>query len=197
MLGIGPFKPKVDAVHTELHKWDREVLKRPKKRMAALKAELEDLRRDPAIDAAIGRQKEILLVIENLLEQEEMEWVQRGRANWLKHGDRNTNFFYMYASARRKKNTIKSLQDENGVVHEGQAEMANIIQAYFTNLFTSQVNIPNEEVIQKVVPKVSVQMNEALLAPFNEEDVRRALFSIGDFKAPGPDGLHAAFYKRF
>jgi ribonuclease HI len=27
--------------------------------------------------------------------------------------------------------------------------------------------------------------------------VRKALFSIGDLKAPGPDGLHAVFYKRF
>ena len=40
-------------------------------------------------------------------------------------------------------------------------------------------------------------MNEALLAPYSEEEVKRALFSIGDLKAPGPDGLHAIFYKKF
>ena len=28
-----------------------------------------------------------------------------------------------------------------------------------------------------------------------EEEVKRAQFSIGDLKAPGPDGLHANFYK--
>src|SRR3989337_2945077 len=39
-------------------------------------------------------------------------------------------------------------------------------------------------------------MNNALLAPYTAEDVRRALFSIGDLKAPGPDGLHAIFYKK-
>lgn len=27
--------------------------------------------------------------------------------------------------------------------------------------------------------------------------MKKALFSIGDLKAPGPDGLHAIFYKRF
>jgi hypothetical protein len=40
-------------------------------------------------------------------------------------------------------------------------------------------------------------MNENLLAPFSAEEVKKAAFSIGDLKAPGPDGLHAIFYKRF
>ena len=39
-------------------------------------------------------------------------------------------------------------------------------------------------------------MNEALMAPYTTEEVSKALFSIGEFKAPGPDGLHAVFYKR-
>jgi hypothetical protein len=40
-------------------------------------------------------------------------------------------------------------------------------------------------------------MNEKLMAPFSAEDVKKAAFSIGDYKAPGPDGLHAVFYKNF
>jgi hypothetical protein len=40
-------------------------------------------------------------------------------------------------------------------------------------------------------------MNNDLLAPFSEAEVKKALFQIVDFKAPGPDGLHAIFYKRF
>jgi hypothetical protein len=40
-------------------------------------------------------------------------------------------------------------------------------------------------------------MNEKLLAPFSAEDVKKVAFSIGDLKAPGPDGIHAIFYKRF
>jgi hypothetical protein len=40
-------------------------------------------------------------------------------------------------------------------------------------------------------------MNEKLLAPFSAYDVKKAAFSIGDLKAPGPGGIHAIFYKRF
>jgi hypothetical protein len=40
-------------------------------------------------------------------------------------------------------------------------------------------------------------MNEMLLAPFTGGEVLVALESIGDLKAPGPDGMPAKFYKRF
>jgi len=61
--------------------------------MKKLKRELEILRRGPSTDESLGTQKEILLQLELVLEQEEIIWVQRARANWLKHGDRNTSFF--------------------------------------------------------------------------------------------------------
>jgi hypothetical protein len=68
-------------------------------------------------DEALAAQKEILLLIELLVEQEEIVWVQRARANWLKHGDRNMNFFHHYASSRRKKNWVRGLVDDQGVKH--------------------------------------------------------------------------------
>jgi hypothetical protein len=36
-------------------------------------------------------------------------------------------------------------------------------------------------------------MNEVLLKPDRTDGVKGALFSIGDMKAPGTDGLHAMF----
>jgi hypothetical protein len=60
----------------------------------------------PLSDEAVSKQREIQLKMENLLEQEELYWVQRGRVNWLKHGDQNTAFFHRSASARRKRNFI-------------------------------------------------------------------------------------------
>jgi hypothetical protein len=40
-------------------------------------------------------------------------------------------------------------------------------------------------------------MNEKLCSPFTAEDVKKAVFSIRDYKAPSPDGLHGVFYKKF
>ena len=69
------------------------MLKAPVRRMKKLKKELEKVRRSPMTNENLARQKELLLNIELLLEQEEIYWVQRARANWLKHGDRNSGFF--------------------------------------------------------------------------------------------------------
>jgi hypothetical protein len=40
-------------------------------------------------------------------------------------------------------------------------------------------------------------MNEALLADFSEEEVKKALNAIGDLKAPGLDGMSALFFKEY
>jgi hypothetical protein len=68
---------------------------------------------------------------------------------------------------------------------------------YFSQLFTAEDTDQVQEVIDAVHPRVTPAMNEALLALFSPEEVKKALFDIGDLKAPGPDGLHAIFYKRF
>ena len=62
-----------------------------------------------------ARQKEILVLIENLLEQEEIYLLQRGHANWLLHGDCNTIFFHNVATTRKKRKQVKKLLDETGV----------------------------------------------------------------------------------
>ena len=81
--------------------------------------------------------KEIQTVIENLLDQEELLWLQRGRANWLLHGDRNTSFFHRAASARKKRNCIKRLLDDTGVWKEDIGDLTVIISEYFSGLFSS------------------------------------------------------------
>jgi hypothetical protein len=83
--GQGPsFAEKVRDVHEDLHKWDKDVLKKPEKRIADLKRELERLRRGPTSTANYESQKEIMIWLELMLEQEEIYWLQRARANWLK-----------------------------------------------------------------------------------------------------------------
>ncbi|KAM0845230.1 hypothetical protein ACQ4PT_056506 [Festuca glaucescens] len=48
------------------------------------------------------------------------------------------------------------------------------------------------------VPKVVIEeMITFLTKPFSNDEIKQALNSMGDLKAPGPNGMSALFYKRF
>jgi hypothetical protein len=68
---------------------------------------------------------------------------------------------------------------------------------YFTNLFASGNNVIDPNFLEKISPRITSEMNSKLLAPFTAEEVKKEVFSIGDLKAPGPDGCMPFFYKRF
>jgi hypothetical protein len=80
---------------------------------------------------------------------------------------------------------------------EGTELLKPLVLNYFADLFSSEVQDIDPAMLEKIHPRVSDGMNEQLLAPFTVEEVKKAVFSIGDFKAPGPDGLHVVFYKQF
>jgi hypothetical protein len=89
---------------------------------------------------------------------------------------------------------LKHLLDDTGVWKEGD-QLHNHVVDYFSILLLDTNN--NQRVLDSLHPRVTTAMNEALLAPFSAVEVKKALFDIGDLKAPGHDGLHAIFYKRF
>ena len=51
--------------------------------------------------------------------------------------------------------------------------------------------------LRSISPRVTEEMNAILIKPFSQEEIWEALQSIGDLKAPGPDGIPSIFYKRF
>jgi hypothetical protein len=144
----------------------------------------------------VKKHEEIAKEIEKLLEQEELHWAQRSRINWLQHGDKNTSYFHNFANARKQKNKIKKLKNSDGAWIQGTAYLNPMISDYFSGLFATEVYDTDPEVLNKVVPRVTRVMNDRLRRPFEAAEVKKALFSIGDMKAPGTDGLHAIFFKK-
>jgi hypothetical protein len=49
-----------------------------------------------------------------ILEEEELYWYKRENETWLYDGDNNTKYFHRIANGRRRKNTIFSLENEEG-----------------------------------------------------------------------------------
>jgi hypothetical protein len=184
-------------MHEALHAWDSQILRKPKHRLRKAQRDLERAMSGPMTDENEATAKEMANQIELLLEHDEVYWAQRSRANWMNQGDRNTSFFHNFDSPSRKKNTISKLKDDNGIWVEGTDALKPLILNYFTNIFSSEVHVVDPVMLEKITPRVDNDMNNLLLALFDVDDVKKMVFSIGDLKAPGPDGLHVVFYKKF
>ena len=86
---------------------------------------------------------------------------------------------------------IRCLKRPDGQVTELAQEMGELTYAFYKNLYTAEGTTNMDTVLNTVPTKVTTQMNDQLLAPFEEKEVKEALFPT---KAPGPDGLPAHFF---
>lgn len=75
--------------------------------------------------------------------------------------------------------------------------MAGVITQYYEELFSSSNPQNMEAALAGITPVVTQQMNEELIRPITDEEVRATLFEMNPLKAAGLDGFHAFFYQRY
>jgi hypothetical protein len=114
---------------------------------------------------------------------------------WLAAGDRNTRFFHLRASKRRKRNRITRLKKLDGQFTEDENELKSIVYQFYENLYTSEGTEDMDRVLSTVPMKVTAELNSKLLDPYTEREVKEALFQMFLTKAPGPDGFSAHFFR--
>ncbi|KAL0408409.1 UNVERIFIED_CONTAM: hypothetical protein Sradi_1775300 [Sesamum radiatum] len=127
--------------------------------------------------------------LEELLAREELLWKQRSKAEWLREGDKNTAYFHARANERRKRNMISSLQSEEGCFTSDRENIQDIVLRHFKTVYSStnpDLSVM-EAILDTINPRVTGEMNEALLQPFSPEEVKRALDQMYPYKSPGPD----------
>jgi hypothetical protein len=114
----------------------------------------------------------------SLLEEEEAYWQQRSRVSWLKEGDKKTKFFHAYANQHRRTNEIITLKNDLGVSISGDEGLEQVSTEYFNKLFTTSNPCSIGSVVNAVDKVVTPGMNEMLLCPYTEEEVKIALFQM-------------------
>lgn len=57
---------------------------------------------------------------------------------WLTVGDKNTRFFHMRASRRRKRNRINRLKKPDGQYTVSEQELGEVTTSFYKSLYTSE-----------------------------------------------------------
>jgi hypothetical protein len=112
--------------------------------------------------------KQLQTEANSLIAQEDLHWRQRSKELWLKCGDKNTKFFHVCATHRKRKNFISKIRDGRGHLWENGEDVENAFVEHFTNLYRSESDGAIEVGLQGLEGKVSSEMNESFLKEFSK-----------------------------
>ncbi|KAF8049515.1 hypothetical protein N665_2190s0002 [Sinapis alba] len=129
--------------------------------------------------------------------EEEEYWKLKSRNIWLCLGDRNTRFYHGITRMKKASNKMKPIKDINGVIHSQDETIAKVAEDYFRDMFSSSSTIPLSECLPNIQRKVTQDMNDKIMAPVSDDEIKVVLDLIGSDRAPSLDGFTASFYKQF
>ncbi|KAA3469327.1 reverse transcriptase [Gossypium australe] len=186
---------KIKNVGKELGRWHYKKLNQMRKQIGYLQANINRIADSQGSNYEGNKLKAMRLKLGNLLNKEEKYWAQRSRVNWLKERDRNTQFFHVRATNRKKKNNIARLKDINGYWRENTTDICKAIREYFQLLFKSNLNPNNVLNLDYIERCISGEVNDRLLNGFTDSEIKEAFSQMDPRKAPGINDLSGNFFR--
>ena len=122
---------------------------------------------------------------------------QKSRVQWLKLGDQNTSFFHKAVKARNARNALKVITMVNGCRTEDPVAIKQEAVRHFQGILCpDEPSGSRSEYLDSLEgfmwsPQHMVVLNKTV----SHEEIKEAIFSIDDSKAPGPDGFSSRFFK--
>ncbi|GMJ10636.1 hypothetical protein HRI_004732800 [Hibiscus trionum] len=162
---------KLSRLAVAVKKWCRSLKGRRNRQRSLLQSRLEELSMADPGDEVLAELLDVKLALNLEDDKDELFWEQRARVNWLKCGDRNTQFFHSWASFRRKKNRISKLKRDDGSWESHDEAMASIASTHFQQLFTAQqVDNPNE-ILRSIRPSITRDDNVMLRRQVTKDEI--------------------------
>ncbi|GKB90732.1 RNA-directed DNA polymerase, eukaryota, reverse transcriptase zinc-binding domain protein, partial [Tanacetum coccineum] len=127
---------------------------------------------------------------------EEKLMFQQAEVNWLCEGDINTKCFHQLLKSIKHSNIFTSICNENGQSVEG-----NQVAGPFLNHFQSFLRhisqcFPIDDAATLFTNKVTSDEAEYMIRDVSDNEIKEAMFDIGDCKAPRPNGYSSTFFKK-
>ncbi|XP_020266679.1 uncharacterized protein LOC109842189 [Asparagus officinalis] len=160
-------------------------------KLKLLKNELKDLNKRYYSNIS-EQEKNCITSYNNLLDCELSFYQQKARILWSVQGDRCTSYFHSVIKSKRDQNRILMLYNSAGEKLSDEEKITSEFITFYKNLMgTSSVTA----LVDRNGPCLSEAQARILSNPVNSEEIKEAVFSMSDIKAPGPDGYGISFYK--
>lgn len=130
-----------------------------------------------------------------ILHQEEAYWFHQAKSKWILLGDRNTRFFHQTAIVRQRKKFFLALQNNDGAWMYDEEDLRNMVVDFYSQLYATSGLTFYNLVSSHGFPILSKSEIVVLSRSVSMEETKRALFSMKNYKSPGPDGYHPLFFK--
>ncbi|GJR07706.1 putative RNA-directed DNA polymerase [Tanacetum coccineum] len=119
---------------------------------------------------------------------------QKAKIEWLKLGDANTAYFHKVVKSQASRNRIDSITNSQGLCIDGDQVPLAFVDHY-TAFLGQQGTTPLFDMNDLFCNTLSDGSASHMIRDVTNHEIRNAMFSMGDNKAPGPDGYSAAFFK--
>ncbi|GJW42180.1 sodium/hydrogen exchanger 6 [Tanacetum coccineum] len=113
---------------------------------------------------------------------------QKSKIEWLKAGDSNTTYFHKIVKSKCARNRIKMVCDSSNILHEGNAVAGAFVNHYeiFLGIEGSTTPLLNQDLFLHVLDS---QKAEFMVRDIMNNEIKNAIFFMGDDKAPDLDGF--------
>ncbi|GJZ15237.1 sodium/hydrogen exchanger 6 [Tanacetum coccineum] len=170
-------------------------------RVNRLRVELDEAQK--AIDLNLScsslREKHAhyLLAFKEASLDEERFLRQKSKIEWLDAGDSNTLYLHKIVKSKNAHNRVEMVKDISNVLQEGNVVAGTFVSHYeqFLGIEGRSITLDTQDLFVRVLDD---QKAVFMVREVSDSEIKGALFSMGDDKAPGPDVLQqtACVYKK-
>ena len=120
---------------------------------------------------------------------------QIAKVTWLSEGDFNTKYFHNVMKEKRNRSRIDHVEDLEGNFFSG-SDVGEQFLSHFEKVLGRKMDVVAiSDPGNLFVNKLSDLDADFMVRPISDEEIKCALFSMEDDKAPGPDGFSSKFFK--
>lgn len=147
---------RVYKFHKKLQQCRVGLMECRKKESINPRIQVDNIKRQMKNMQKMGAQRDLeaWIKLRSLLDEtykaEEKYWSKKSRVEWLQAGDKNTKYFHVVISQRRRMNKFDRLENQERQYCEGEQAVAQEIFEYFKNLFTTSNPVGGETILEGI-----------------------------------------------